>query len=70
MIILPRTYATVPYYFLFLFLIGLQKELRNDEMDEDDEISEVDAGAVLFNRDDGLPAGYTPFSYWGGSMQR
>lgn len=24
-------------------------------MDEDDEISEVDAGAVLFNRDDGLP---------------
>ena len=33
-------------------------------MDEDDEISEVDAGAVWFNRDDGLPAGYTPFSYW------
>lgn len=29
-------------------------------MDEDDEISEVDAGAVWFNRDDGLPAGYTP----------
>ena len=25
----------------------------------------MDAGAVWFNRDDGLPAGYTPFSYWG-----